>query len=148
MPSLLERARRVRRRNNNEVSAPAPVAEQDPPPAVVVADQSDLAVPDPVAAPATPEQRPGDGAATPGTARTRISGVWVASVVGVVGLVFLLIFILQNPTPSDVYFLGAAGTLPMGLAMLFAAAAGALLIAAFGAARVLQLRRAVHRRHR
>jgi hypothetical protein len=41
-----------------------------------------------------------------------------------------------------------AGTLPTGLAMLFAAAAGALLIALFGAARVLQLRRAAHRRQR
>lgn len=53
---------------------------------------------------------------------------------------------LQNLSGVHVYFLGAAGTLPMGVAILFAAVAGALLIALFGSARVLQLRRAARRR--
>jgi uncharacterized integral membrane protein len=75
-----------------------------------------------------------------------ISGAWVAAIVAVVGLVFLLIFILENLTRADVYFLGASGTLPIGVAMLFAAVAGALLMALVGSARILQLRRAARRR--
>jgi hypothetical protein len=46
-------------------------------------------------------------------------------VIAALVLVFLLIFILQNPTRVSVFFLGAAGTLPLGAAMLFAAIAGA-----------------------
>lgn len=68
--------------------------------------------------------------------------------VAVVFLVFLLVFIVQNLTRSNVYFLGAAGTLPMGVAMLFAAVAGALLLALFGSARILQLRHGARRRNR
>ncbi len=61
-------------------------------------------------------------------------------VVAVLVLVFLLIFVLQNMTTASVSFLGAAGTLPLGVAMLFAAIAGALLVALIGSARILQLR--------
>jgi uncharacterized integral membrane protein len=64
-----------------------------------------------------------------------------------VGLVFLLIFILQNLSRASVSFLGFGGTLPMGVAMLFAAVAGALLVALVGSARILQLRRGTRRRH-
>ncbi|WP_179778023.1 lipopolysaccharide assembly protein LapA domain-containing protein [Amycolatopsis endophytica] len=81
-------------------------------------------------------------------ARTRISGTWVAVIIAVLVLVVLLIFILQNPTRTELTFLGATGTLPVGVAMLLAAIAGALLIALIGSARILQLRHAAHRRHR
>ncbi len=73
-------------------------------------------------------------------AQTRTGGTWVAVVVAVLVLVFLLIFVLQNMTTASVSFLGAAGTLPLGVAMLFAAIAGALLVALIGSARILQLR--------
>ena len=76
---------------------------------------------------------------------TRISGTWVAVVVAAVVLVFLLVFILQNQAGATVRFLGAVGTLPLGVAMLFAAIAGALLVALIGTARILQLRRRVRR---
>ena len=79
-------------------------------------------------------------------ARTRIGGIWVAVVIAALVLVFLLIFILQNPTRVSVFFLGAAGTLPLGVAMLFAAIAGALLVALIGSARILQLRHTARRR--
>ena len=79
-------------------------------------------------------------------ARTRIGGIWVAVVIAALVLVFLLIFILQNPTRVSVFFLGAAGSLPLGVAMLFAAIAGALLVALIGSARILQLRHTARRR--
>jgi uncharacterized integral membrane protein len=68
-------------------------------------------------------------------------------VVAVLLLVFLLVFILQNLASASVHFMGAVGSLPLGVAMLFAAIAGALLIALLGSARIVQLRHRVHRRH-
>jgi lipopolysaccharide assembly protein A len=79
--------------------------------------------------------------------RTRTSGVWVASVLFAVVLVLLLIFALQNNNRVDIAFLGWQAQLPLGVALLFAATAGALLVAIAGTARVLQLRR-VAKRHR
>ena len=79
-------------------------------------------------------------------ARTKLSGAWIAVIVASVGLVFLLIFILQNLTRASVHFLGANGTLPMGVALLLSAVAGALVLALLGSARMLQLRRAARRR--
>ena len=57
-------------------------------------------------------------------------------------LIFLLIFILQNSAPVQIIFLNWTGALPTGVALLFAAIAGVLLVALPGAARMLQLRRA------
>jgi uncharacterized integral membrane protein len=65
----------------------------------------------------------------------------VAVIVALVVLIFLLIFVLQNLAGATVYFLGMSGTLPLGVALLFAAAGGAALVALVGAARILQLRR-------
>jgi uncharacterized integral membrane protein len=98
---------------------------------------------------ATDSAPPAAGPAAPKRAklaRTRIGGIWVAVVIAALVLVFLLIFILQNPTRVSVFFLGAAGTLPLGVAMLFAAIAGALLVALIGSARILQLRHTARRR--
>ncbi|PRX49361.1 putative integral membrane protein [Prauserella shujinwangii] len=77
--------------------------------------------------------------------RTRTSAIWVTAIVGTVLLVFLLVFILQNQTSVTVTFLGFSGSIPLGVALLFAAVGGALLVAFLGAARVLQLRRRVRR---
>jgi putative membrane protein len=74
--------------------------------------------------------------------RSRTSGVWVGLILSAVVLLFLLIFILQNPTPVQIVFLTWTGALPTGIALLFAAIAGVLLVALPGAARMLQLRRA------
>ena len=78
---------------------------------------------------------------------TRTSMVWTMVGVGVVLLVAILVFILQNGQRSRVRFLMMSGTLPQGVALLFAALLGALLVLVVGAARVLQLR-VVARRHR
>lgn len=55
-------------------------------------------------------------------------------------LLLLLIFILQNGQRSDVYFLGAHGHLPMGVALLLSAIFGVLLVALPTAVRIAQLR--------
>ncbi|KOV81521.1 hypothetical protein ADL03_28140 [Nocardia sp. NRRL S-836] len=76
---------------------------------------------------------------------TRISGTWVAILVAIVVLIFLLIFILQNGNDSTIHFLWGQSTLPLGVALLFAAIGGAVLVAVVGAARIMQLRRQAKR---
>lgn len=76
---------------------------------------------------------------------TRTSGTWVAVLASIVVLLFLLVFILQNLAATTIHFLGASGTLPLGVALLFAAIAGAVLVALVGAARIMQLRRQAKR---
>jgi uncharacterized integral membrane protein len=77
---------------------------------------------------------------------TRISGTWVAVIAGLVVLVVLLVFILQNLDPATVRFFGAEGSLPLAIAMLFSAIGGAVLVALIGGARILQLRKQARRR--
>lgn len=94
--------------------------------------------------PAQGEQETETG--TPGKLkRTRTSVAWAAVLVALVLLVFLLVFILQNLEATTVDFLGFSGSLPLALAMLFSAIAGAALVALLGVARMIQLRRA-HRK--
>lgn len=75
---------------------------------------------------------------------TRTSGVWFAALGFVLLLLLLAIFMLQNSQRVQISYLGVEGHLPLGLAMLLAAIAGALLIGLAGAARLLQLRRSAH----
>jgi lipopolysaccharide assembly protein A len=88
-----------------------------------------------------PDELRGAGGKAPG----RAGGVWIASILSAVVLVFLLIFILQNRVPAQVTFLGWSGVLPTGVALLLASAAGVLLVAIPGTVRILQLRRAAVR---
>jgi uncharacterized integral membrane protein len=78
---------------------------------------------------------------------TRTSRAWTATVLFALVLILLLIFIVSNGQRVKVSFLGAEGNMPLAVAMLFAAAAGALLVAISAAGRMLQLRRTA-RRHR
>ena len=78
--------------------------------------------------------------------RTRAGGLWVAVVVFALVLLLLLIFILQNGQRSDVYFLGAHGRLPMGVALLLSAIFGVLLVTLPAAVRIVQLRLVARRR--
>jgi lipopolysaccharide assembly protein A len=110
--------------------------EQDP------ADNSLPAEPE-VAAPADGEATLAEHTIEP----TRTSMVWTMVGIGVVLLVAILVFILQNSQRVRMRFLMVDGTLPLGVALLFAALLGALLVLVAGAARVLQLR-VVARRHR
>lgn len=71
--------------------------------------------------------------------------MWVAAIVATLVGLFLLIFILQNGQSVKVSFLGFDGHLPLGAALLLAAACGVLLVAIPGTGRILQLRRRAHR---
>jgi uncharacterized integral membrane protein len=100
-----------------------------------------------------PEQQPSPTAGQTAEARsavvpmkpklrpTRISGTWAAVIIAAVVLIFLLIFIMQNLATVTVNLLGFSWSMPLGVAMLFAAIAGAILVALVGTARILQLRR-------
>jgi uncharacterized integral membrane protein len=102
------------------------------PPAATVPPERSGYLDDPAAGtPEAPEKVP---------ARTRVSGIWVASTAAVFVLLILLIFILQNGNRVKINIFGANPTLPLGVALLLAAVLGALLVALIGAARVVQLR--------
>ncbi len=92
----------------------------------------------------------GDDAAEPlpGERRTRLSGAWTAIVIGLVALVVILVFILQNGQKVEVTFLVFKGQLPLAVALLFALILGAVIVFAFGAARILQLRMVAGRARR
>ncbi|WP_395726130.1 lipopolysaccharide assembly LapA domain-containing protein [Nakamurella sp.] len=78
---------------------------------------------------------------TPATKKhSRTGAAWVALVVAAIVMIFLLIFIVQNSDPVQVRYFGFEGTLSLGVAMLFAAIAGALTAGLLGTVRILQLR--------
>jgi uncharacterized integral membrane protein len=85
--------------------------------------------------------------APPEPGRSRLGVAWVGLVVGAVVLILLLIFVLQNPEDVRVSFISADSSMPLGVALLLAAVAGALVVAVPGSVRILQLRRA-HRNAR
>ena len=96
--------------------------------------------------PAGPEQdAPGLTPDTPTRKHSRAGAAWVALVVAAVVLIFLLVFVVQNSDPVQVRYFGFEGTLPLGVAMLFAAIAGALTAGLLGTVRILQLRSRVRR---
>ena len=76
---------------------------------------------------------------------TRISGVRIALIGGTAALVVVLIFIIQNASAVGISFLGAHLHLPLAVALLFAAIAGALIMAAAGTARITELRHIMRR---
>jgi putative membrane protein len=55
-------------------------------------------------------------------------------------LVVLIMFLLQNGEPVQVSYLGVVGLVPLAMAMLLSAVAGAVLVGVAGVARVVQLR--------
>ena len=84
----------------------------------------------------------------PGEKHTRLSGAWTAVVVGLVALIVILVFVMQNLKSVDVAFLMFSGRLPLAIALLFAMILGGLIVFAFGAARLLQLRMVAGRARR
>ena len=61
-------------------------------------------------------------------------------IAGVLGLVVVMIFIIQNARAVNISFLGAHLQLSLAVALFLAAIAGALVMAAAGTARITQLR--------
>ena len=70
----------------------------------------------------------------------------MAVAAGLLVLMVLLVFIFQNLHDVRVHFFTANGQFPLALALVFAVLLGALVVLAIGTVRILQLRRAVHRR--
>src|ERR1700737_3709372 len=91
---------------------------------------------------------PEDSEPLPGEQRTRLSGAWTAIVIGLVALVVILVFILQNQASVEVTFLMFQGHLPLAVALLFALILGAVIVFAFGAAPPRRLRMAAGRARR
>ena len=82
------------------------------------------------------------------TAHTRISGIRTALIAGIILLIVVLIFIIQNAHAVNISFMGAHLRLSLAVALLLAAIAGALLMAAAGTARITQQRRVMRRNRR
>ena len=72
----------------------------------------------------------------------------VTLIVGVLCLLVVMIFIIQNAHAVNISFLGAHLRLSLAVALLLAAIAGALIMAAAGTARITQLRRIMRRDRR
>jgi uncharacterized integral membrane protein len=77
----------------------------------------------------------------PGAERTRTSVAFNSLITGVLVLILLLVFILENTESVKISYFGVTGHMPLGVALLLAAVGGALLMGLAGAARVIQLRR-------
>jgi uncharacterized integral membrane protein len=73
--------------------------------------------------------------------RTRMGGLWVGLTLAAIVLLLLLVFILENSKQASISYFGAHGHLPLGVALLLAAVAGALLVSIPGSMRILQLRK-------
>jgi uncharacterized integral membrane protein len=73
----------------------------------------------------------------PQLGRTRISAAWFGIVAAALVLVLLLIFNLQNTRSVKVTYFTASGTIPVGVALLFAAVGGLLLAGLVASLRIL-----------
>jgi uncharacterized integral membrane protein len=81
--------------------------------------------------------------------QTRISAAWVAITAGLATLMVVLVFALQNLQSVEVTFLSLHWHLPLAVLLLLVAALGGVVVFAFGAARIVQLKmQARHRRSR
>ncbi|QTI66819.1 LapA family protein [Gordonia sp. L191] len=74
---------------------------------------------------------------------TRTRATFIGWVVGAIITILLLIFILANLGSQQINFLFAKVDLPVGVSLLIAAIAGALITAMIGGARTFQLNRAL-----
>jgi lipopolysaccharide assembly protein A len=105
-------------------------------------------LPPPSANGSSPPPPPAPRARAPRRLHTRISGMRTGLIAGFAALIVAVIFIIQNPHAVNISFLGVHLVLPLALALLLAAIAGALLMAAAGTARITQLRRMMRRDRR
>ena len=71
--------------------------------------------------------------------RTRISAAWFGVVAAALVVLLLLIFILQNMRSVKITFFTVSGTIPVGVALLFAAIGGLLIAGLVASLRIWQL---------
>lgn len=70
----------------------------------------------------------------------KVGGLWFAVVIAALVTILLLVFVLQNNVSTEVEFLAWQFSMPLGVLILFAAIAGALIMAMLAALRIVQLR--------
>lgn len=125
-------------------STGVPATYEDSAPSPITTPDSDShSAPDPEA---VRDTRPPVGTSPDGIAHTKAAATWTGLVVGAIVLVLLLIFILQNLDAVPVSIFVWTFELPLGVSMLLAAIAGALVMALAGGVRILQIRRAAKRK--
>lgn len=117
--------------------------EDSLPSPITTPDSDEHSAPDPEAVRDT--RRPA-GSSPEGIAHTKAAATWTGLVVGALVLVVLLVFILQNLDSVPVSIFAWTFDLPLGVSMLLAAIAGALVMALAGGVRILQIRRAAKRK--
>lgn len=78
-----------------------------------------------------------------GIKHTRAGAAWTGLVIGILVLILLLVFILQNLDQVALKVLFWNFSVPLGVAILIAAIAGAIIMALAGGVRILQIRRAL-----
>lgn len=79
---------------------------------------------------------------------TRTSAAWVGVVVAIIFGIALIDFIAQNTRDVRIDFFAASTRMPVAVALLIAALAGAIVVVAVGVARVAQLRLTMRRQRR
>ena len=85
-------------------------------------------------------------ATRPAAPRTRAGAAWISVAFGLLFLVVILVFMLQNLRDVRVSFLTAHWSIPLAIDLLLAATLGGLIVLLLGAVRILQLR-VLARRH-
>ncbi|OZE94749.1 LapA family protein [Rhodococcoides fascians] len=130
-------------RNDGSYSDAVAPYEDSGPSAITTPDSDQHSAPDPEA---VRDTRPAAGTTPDGIAHTKAAATWTGLVVGAIVLVILLIFILQNLDAVPVEIFVWTFELPLGVSMLLAAIAGALVMALAGGVRILQIRRAAKRK--
>jgi uncharacterized integral membrane protein len=79
---------------------------------------------------------------------TRASSFWIGLIGGIIALVIILVFILQNLHDAHATFFGVHWDIPLGIDLLLAAVLGGLIVFIAGTTRILQLRLVARRQHR
>ncbi|MCR6648863.1 MAG: lipopolysaccharide assembly protein LapA domain-containing protein [Cellulomonas sp.] len=83
------------------------------------------------------------GSPTDRPLRSRTGAAWVGVCVGVLVLIALVVFMMQNTTPVEVTFLGMSGSAPLSLVLLIAGIGVGLIALVIGSLRIGQLRRRI-----
>jgi uncharacterized integral membrane protein len=97
----------------------------------------------------TAGEEPGSGSAPSSgepPLRTRAGLAWVGVCAAAVLAAALIVFVAQNTQKAHVSFLWLDGDASVAVVVLLSAVSGSVVTAAFGTARIVQLRRAVRRR--
>ncbi len=78
---------------------------------------------------------------------TRLSWAWATVIAGLVLGIALVDFLVQNSHSSRIEFFSVSGSIPMSVALLAAALAGAMVAVVIGIARMVQIRRGLSDGH-